>query len=133
LAAAAVALLTLPESRPAPTTSVRGEAPIPRALSIDLHFPVAWYDALYGGSNFADMSAEGMNSVLPYGAGDSAIAAYLTNAAVADTSVYVPIDASITQSGDVAGVTAFVDKFKGYTALAGWYLADEPTMSNTLT
>lgn len=133
IAAVVVAFLTLPETRGTPTTSVLGEAPIPRALSIDLHFPVGWYDALDGGSAFSDMAAEGMNSVLPYGTGDAAIASYLTLAAASGSSVYIPIVQAITRNGDVAGVTAFVNKFKNYSGLAGWYLADEPTMSNTMT
>jgi hypothetical protein len=46
--------------------------------------------------------------------------------------VFAQIDPNMVKHGDVAGVRAEVDSFKGYTALRGWYLADEPTSGRTM-
>jgi hypothetical protein len=97
-------------------------------------FPVGWYDELYGPpSSLHGIATEPTDTVMPYGDGLSAIQRYLNRAAAEGVSVYVPIDRTLIADKDADGVAAFVDALKDSPAVAGWYLADEPTLSGSMT
>jgi hypothetical protein len=128
LIAVAFVLCLVPEFVPSQVTGVLGTT-ISRGAD---DFPVGWYDQLYNHATFASMQAEGTNDVLPYGVG-SGVPTYLTSAANAGSGVFVQIDPALVRAGDVDGITSFVSTYKDYTAVRGWYLADEPTLSGEMT
>ena len=103
-------------------------APLPAVTPAPRSFTVGWYDQLYGAHDYTGLQNEGANTLLPYGTGVPGIGTYLTQAAKSGLGVYVEIDPSFVQSVDVVGLTSFVQRFKDYPALRGWYLADEPTL-----
>jgi hypothetical protein len=96
-----------------------------------LGYPVGWYDQVYSPGNFTRMTAEGANTTMPYGTG-SGIGKYLTDAASQHKGVFVQIDPSYVAADNVQGVVSIVNKYKGYSAVKAWYLADEPTVANSM-
>ncbi len=123
-----LALVLVPEVVLTPATA-RDGIDVRRVGRVPLAFSVGWYDQVYKPSPFADVAAEGMNTLLPYGSGNG-IGRYLNAANAAKLGVFVPIDPERVKAADVAGVTKEVDTYKKYPAVRGWYLADEPTFNH---
>jgi hypothetical protein len=124
IAAALVTACFIPQALPA-RASGPGQAP--------LSFPIAWYDQLYAPASFDGMRSEGVSDVLPYAGGGTVLASYLDAAAAAGSGVFVQIDPAAVKAGDVQAVTAQIDTYRSYPAVRGWYLADEPTIFDSMT
>jgi hypothetical protein len=94
-------------------------------------FQVGWYDYLSGAQNLPAIRLEGMNLVMPY-TDNGDMVAYLNKARETGVDVLVEIDRNVVKTGDPVAVAAWVAKYKANPGIAGWYLADEPSINETL-
>jgi hypothetical protein len=110
-------------------------APQPRttAAGPTTDFPLGWYDGISNVGNLPEIVREGMTTTMPYvGTTSWGVARYLDSAKASGVKVLLEIPRPLVKKMDVPGVRAFVSAFKSHSALRAWYLADEPSLSQSL-
>jgi hypothetical protein len=129
VAAIAFGVIARPSREEASRTDVLGET---AAQRIDMGFPVGWYDSLARKSALPQIALEGMDAVMPYYTRWSDVGPYLDAAAAADVRVFFEFPRDIVRNVDTATIASIVSSLSSDETVAGWYLADEPTINEQL-
>lgn len=95
-------------------------------------FPIGWYDSIDWLLKLPEVASHGMTRVMPYHSDKTDVGHYLDAAREAGVDVLVEIDRSLLHPPDPEGVARFVRTHKDHPSLAGWYLADEPSLTAEL-
>ena len=95
-------------------------------------FRLGWFDALSNVSDPAGIAADGMSMITAYHGTGAQPGNYLNAAHAAGTTVMAEIPRNLVKNMDIGRIKSYVTMFKGYPALEGWYLADEPTLNAAL-
>jgi hypothetical protein len=107
---------------------------IPRGsvAQVPTDFPLGWYDGMSNIGNLSEIKKDGMTSAVAYFGSGSRPALYLDAARSAGLKVFLEIPRSLVKNVDVEGVKSYVSSYKAHSALYGWYLADEPSLTQSL-
>lgn len=125
--AVAIALALLVGAQP--TATVRLPATEARTVASRPFYPLGWFDRVDAPGNLVSMRSEGMNAVVPYNElGGATLRSYLDQAQSHGLKVFVEIDRVAVGTATAALVQTFVMMYRAHPAVAGWLLADEPTI-----
>jgi hypothetical protein len=101
--------------------------PVPSGTRVS-SFPLGWYDSVKRPERLSRFGHEGVDMVIPYNRARVDPTSYLDRALVSGVGVTLMIDRALAAKPDLARVRSYVARFKSHPALAGWHLADEPSI-----
>jgi hypothetical protein len=101
--------------------------PVPTGAQLS-SFPLGWYDAVKRPDRLSRFGQEGVDLVVPYNRHGVDPTEYLNRALASGVGVMLMIDRALAAKPDLVRVRSYVARFKSHPALAGWHLADEPTI-----
>jgi hypothetical protein len=112
----------------APSVSNAASTP---ATPLPVDFPIGWYDGM-SSATLAKQARDGMTASLGYYGTNGRPDLYLNAAQTAGVKSFVEIPRPLVKAVDVAAVRRYVSTYKGYPGLLGWYLADEPSIQQSV-
>ena len=100
----------------------------PYPLDEEQQYPLGWYDRTEDADTMLRaMADEGANIVLPYLSSEADLITYLNEAEAQGIRVIVPLKPDSVKYQDAEDIQDWVEYFDAFSAVYGWYVADEPS------